>query len=324
MIERLRSERGFSLIELLAAMTLMLIVMGATLNTLENGGTNRRANEDRNDAVEKARSSMDNIVRQLRNLASPSPATPDAIDRAQATDFSFRTFDPNKRLVRYCLQTTPAPASLPITGTSTNLIQMLSNTHNPGSYADCTLSTANWTSRRIVASDVVNRRTSSTTTPIDVFAYNGTAGNTSTITNVRLQLAIDINTEAKVPGTIKLASGAALRNQNQRPTATFTVTAASPLATNREFILNGTNSNDPENRNLTFTWYADQAATFTPSAANFLGNGPVLDRTLPLGSYPAGTYYFKLVVSDSNLTDTCPTSAGVSTACPTAGPITLQ
>ena len=56
---------------------------------------------------------LDRIARQLRNLASPTPARPEAVDMAAAYDLVFQTVDPagpntganlaNVRRVRYCL-----------------------------------------------------------------------------------------------------------------------------------------------------------------------------------------------------------------------------
>ena len=322
MIERLRSESGFTLIELLLAMSLMLVVMGATLNTLDNGGRNQRVNADRNDAVEQARSSIDTIVRQLRNLASPSAATPNAIDRATATDFAFRTFDPNKRIVRYCLQT-PVGSPTPVTGVATNLIQMLSNLSAAGSYADCNLqSTTGWSSKKIVARNIVNQRVS--TNASDIFSYNGSPiTNTSTVTNVRILLRVDINSQTKAPDEVRLASGAALRNQNQAPTAKFVVTTPTPGPGNRRFLLNAAGSFDPENHNLIFTWYLGHGTNYTLDSSTFVGNGPTVDYTIPQNRGAGTDYYFTLVVSDSNLTDRCPSSTGTTTNCSTAGAITI-
>src|SRR3954447_26730584 len=316
MLKRLESqERGMTLPEMLVAMTLMLIVLSATLTTLDSGGANRRLIDDRNDAAERARTSIDTVVRQLRNLASPTATAPAAIAQAGATDFAFRTFDPNKRLVRYCLETDGGginPGVIP-TGTSTNLIQMLSTSDVAGSFANCTLTTTGWNgAHRRVAQFVVNKRSPNN---IDLFSYNGSTSNTPTITNVRMNLVLDVNTAAKPPLQIRLASGAALRNQNQAPTSSFTVTNLST----RRFILNASGSSDPENRNLSYAWYFAPTATFTPGTTNFIGNGPVLDFTVPTNTPNGTNYFFKLVVSDSNLTDTCPTSTGSKLNCTTAG-----
>jgi prepilin-type N-terminal cleavage/methylation domain-containing protein len=322
-VNRLRSERGMTLPEMLVAMVLMLVIMTATLTTLDSGNANRRLNDDRNDAVERARSSIDNAVRQLRNLASPTASAPSAIDRAQATDFSFRTFDPSKRLVRYCLETQQNGA--PITNRPIRLIQMLSTSDLAGSYDTCIADgpneTTGWNARRVVAQDVVNRRsvvpTGGDANNVDLFAYNSSSTDLSMIKNVRINLLLDINAANKRPSQVRLASGAALRNQNQTPFATFTVTKLS----SRRFRMNGSSSSDPENRNLIFSWYAGVGANFTPSSTNQIGTGSVLDKTFDVSVGSPANYFIKLVVSDSNLTDTCPTSTGSTASCPSAGPL---
>jgi type II secretory pathway pseudopilin PulG len=299
--------------EMLVAMTLMIIVLSATLTTLDSSQQNRRLINLRTDAIERARTAIDGAVRQLRNLASPSAGTPNAIDQASATDFAFRTFDPTKKLVRYCLSDDTVASRQNILY---EMVQTTSATVPASSYATCRTSTSGWSLITAVAPDIVNQRAPNNR---PVFAYNGSTANTPTITNVRLQLVVDVNKATEAPTQIRLASGAALRNQNQAPTARFTVTNPGT----RRFVLNGTTSSDPEDRTLIYTWYAAQTATFTPAGANQIGVGTVLDYTFPSTTPPANNYYFKLVVSDSNLSDTCPTSAGALTNCTTAGPKTI-
>jgi hypothetical protein len=156
---------------------------------------------------------------------------------------------------------------------------------------------------------------------VDLFAYNSSSSDLSTIKNVRMNLLIDINQANRRPSQVTLGTGAALRNQNRKPVATFTVQKISA----RRFKMNGSSSVDPENRNLIFTWYAGVGANFTPidtgNNANVIGNGSVLDKTFEQSVGTPANYYIKLVVSDSNLTDTCPTSTGDTTNCSTAGPL---
>jgi hypothetical protein len=295
-------------------MTLMLIVMSATLTTLDSSGQNRRLNEQRNDAVQRSRLAMETVSRQLRNLAAPSAATPNAIDRAQATDFSFRTFDPNRRIVRYCLSTAAQG-----TAEANVLFQMLQTTATPGDYGNCIGTTTGWGRITRVSTDIVNMRTPNNT---PIFTFNGDGSNTSTITNVRMQLLVDINAAATRPAQLQLSTGVALRNQNQAPTARFEV---NPVAGNlRRFRLNATGSTDPENRTLRYTWYIGTGATYDhtdTSVATEIGTGPFLDHTFL--SAQGNNKYFKLVVSDSNLTDTCPTQPGNVGNCPTAGPYNI-
>jgi type II secretory pathway pseudopilin PulG len=306
---KLRSERGMSLPEMLVAMTLMIIVLTATLTTLDSSHQNRRLIDQRTDAVETARTAIDSAVRQLRNLASPSSAQPSAIDKAAATDFAFRTFDPTKKIVRYCLSDDPARQNILY-----QMVQSTTDTVIGGAYATCRTTTPGWTRIATVASDIVNNRTAQ-----DVFAFNSDPSDTTKITNVRMNLIVDVNASTLKPAQIRLASGAALRNQNQAPTARFNVTSAGT----RRYILNATNSSDPEDRTLIYTWYAARTATFTPAGSNQIGVGPVLDYTFPATTPTATDYYFKLIISDSNLTDMCPTSGGATTHCLTAGPKTV-
>src|SRR5205823_887029 len=65
------------------------------------------------DAEDRARQAEEAIARDLRNLASPTPSQPQAVDRAGGRDLVFKTVDPvgpnagqntaNVERVRYCL-----------------------------------------------------------------------------------------------------------------------------------------------------------------------------------------------------------------------------
>ena len=70
-----------SLIEVLLVMTLMLIVLSATLTTFNNFERKSRDNQNLNEAQDNARRGLDLLARDLRNLASPTPLMPLAIDR---------------------------------------------------------------------------------------------------------------------------------------------------------------------------------------------------------------------------------------------------
>ena len=67
----------------------------------------------RADQQERVRVAVDGLTKQLRNLASPTPDQPDAVDRATGRDLIFKTVDPvgpntgangaNVKRMRYCL-----------------------------------------------------------------------------------------------------------------------------------------------------------------------------------------------------------------------------
>src|SRR4051812_28806822 len=111
MMERLRAERGFTLVEVLLASSLMIVVLAATLTVFDQFVSTSNRNTAQNDAQDSARFSIDQVSRQLRNLALPTPQSPNSIDYASSTDLVFKTADPGRRRVRYCLQTSGSPYS---------------------------------------------------------------------------------------------------------------------------------------------------------------------------------------------------------------------
>ena len=88
----------------------MIIVLGATLTSIEGFWTTNKVNNDQNDAQDIARTAIDRLAQQLRNLALPTPTSPNSIDKASSYDLVFKTAEPSRRRVRYCLKT-DAPES---------------------------------------------------------------------------------------------------------------------------------------------------------------------------------------------------------------------
>ena len=87
----LREEEGMTLVEVLMASVLMLIVLGATLTTFNNFERNVKTNDQQNEAQEQARRAMDLMARDLRNIASPTPNLPLAVDRTRHLDVIFQS-----------------------------------------------------------------------------------------------------------------------------------------------------------------------------------------------------------------------------------------
>ena len=148
---------------------------------------------------------------------------------------------------------------------------MFENAAGLGGTGACT--SAGWTKATVVAEHVVNESESR-----PVFSYlcavgvsDCTSGTAvfERITGFHGDLAIDLD-PARAPLAMRVSTGVYLRNQNQKPTAQFTVT---PLGTQR-VLLNGSASIDPEGRTLRFYWFKGSAPTFTcevgpPQAATF-------------------------------------------------------
>ena len=101
----------------------------------------------------------------------------------------------------------------------------------------------------MVARDVVNAGRS-------LFTYNDT--DRLRITEVHTGLYVDVN-PGKRPTETSLSTTVFLRNQNRKPTARF---SAVPSGTS--IVLNGSDSEDPEERALYYEWYEPAVSTTTP------------------------------------------------------------
>ena len=111
---RVRDERGLALVELLFAAVLMIAVMGISFGALSQFEQTSNRNTRQNEAQDRARNAVDQVVKRLRNDAAPTPGNPQGIERATATDLIFQSVDPNAPApgtqnthnvmrVRYCL-----------------------------------------------------------------------------------------------------------------------------------------------------------------------------------------------------------------------------
>jgi type II secretory pathway pseudopilin PulG len=309
-------EDGWTLIELLVAMTLMIVVLSATLTSF-NGFTNRSAlAANQNDTLDQARSSTEIVARQLRNLASakPLPGVPSsfyALDYWTPYDLVFKSSDPQRRRVRYCLDTrNPA---------NETVWQQLQAVVAPGDpdpalttdmLASCPVApgSGGWSSQRAVAQHVVNRVGAQdrplfgydqpepkfpppppcpcAALPIPPTASSqfdtwGSEG--SKVRSISLTLWIDINSASKAPAEASVVTAVFLRNQNQKPIPSFTGTAGG----NHQVILNASGSSDPEGRTLEMNWYLGTGYTNCPASttgANYMGSGITLTHAFPNSS----------------------------------------
>jgi len=97
-ISQLRQDDGFTLVELLVAMTLSTIVLLATLQSLDAFSTEANHQTRLTDANQQVRSTMDSTVRDLRGASS--------ILRASALDLAYTVPETSgTRVVRLCVDT---------------------------------------------------------------------------------------------------------------------------------------------------------------------------------------------------------------------------
>ncbi|HEX6459762.1 MAG TPA: prepilin-type N-terminal cleavage/methylation domain-containing protein [Thermoleophilaceae bacterium] len=312
---RLRDETGFTLPEMLVAMIMFAIILLATLSVFDTSTKVSAANTQQNDAVEESRVAVDQVARQLRNLASPT--TPlSTIDTAAPYNLIFQTDDPNKTWVRYCLVMNGSGPKAKgnlyyASSAASTLTAAQTNSTCPGT---------GWDSVKVVAQDVTNR-TNGQDRP--VFTYSCTDGSpsgcpASSADNSRIVLAredlfIDTN-PGFAPAERRVATGVYLRNQNQQPTASFTW--ANQPAFKHTVILNGSASADPEGRTLHFYWCEGSTSTCTPTSSYYIGTGVTLTYTFPSTDASGSTPTIALSVFD-------PGGLSATTSTPANGAVTV-
>jgi prepilin-type N-terminal cleavage/methylation domain-containing protein len=247
MSTRMRDQSGFSLVELLTVISLMVIVMSATLTAFASFEQTTGTNQKQNEAQDAVRVGLAGVSRELRNLASPTEELPQAILRAGTKDLIFQSVGSNiTRRVRYCLNTTtrrlwrqldPAPfGALPD--------------------STCPGTTTGWGTNTVAAANVVNGTRA-------VFGYNVanplTDSDFGRITEISSTLWVDVNPGVR-PLETSLQTSIFLRNQNRSPSAAFTADV-----NGSSIVFNGAQSFDPEGRSLRFYWYDTALATNSAS-----------------------------------------------------------
>jgi type II secretory pathway component PulJ len=240
---RLAEQDGMTLVEVLLTAVLMLVVLGATLTTFNNFEHNVKTNQQQNEAQEQARRGMDLMARDLRNMASPTPELPLAVDKHEALDLIFQSQGhqkppgslnaQNTNRVRYCLDA--------VNHTLYRQIQTWETAAAPPIPPSSACPDPGWTKTMQVADGIVNQER-------PLFAYS--SDDPSAITEVSAHVFVDVDPN-RSPSEVTLQSSVFLRNQNRAPTASFSW-ASMPGG---DVFLNATGSTDPEEKALTFEWW---------------------------------------------------------------------
>ncbi|MBK5229949.1 MAG: prepilin-type N-terminal cleavage/methylation domain-containing protein [Thermoleophilia bacterium] len=298
-----KSEGGHTLIELLTAMSLMLVVMGALMSALIAFNHFTRTSDARAQSRDDIRAIMESMAREVRsaNALAPEPGIEtSAVSRGDAFDYIFKYRDPasptgnpanvyNLERVRYCLNTTTNTLYRQTQQWNAVLPGLLPDgcpgaNQAPGSIFGASYDATKYQTTRVIATDVTNGAGR------PAFLYNSST--LANITNVRLQFYLD-DDPTKSPAETELSTGFYLRNVNRRPDAEFIPT---PMG-NGHVLLNGSTSTDPEGDTIEYSWTDD---------------GVALSETAPVVDYlitniPSGGEWhtFSLTVTDSgHLTST--------------------
>jgi prepilin-type N-terminal cleavage/methylation domain-containing protein len=243
-------QEGFTLVELLVAMTVMLIVLFATFGAFEKFTVTSQKNTDQNDQQAQARNALDLLSRQMRNHAAAAPDQQLGIDKAASYDLVFQTVDTpkpgstanshNVRRVRYCLD-----SSVPDNEKLYFQFQEWTTAATPAVPTTLVCPDPAWPGTpRILADHIVNRVNGQNRA---VWTPNSAV--TSHVSTIETQLYIDLN-PARLPSEQGLDTSISLRNENQAPVGTFSAS----VNANGTVVLNATGSYDPEGDRISYEW----------------------------------------------------------------------
>jgi prepilin-type N-terminal cleavage/methylation domain-containing protein len=298
---RARDERGFTLIEVLVAMVISLIVIGATATLLIVILNDNRYESLRAEAHADAGTMVDRLSRELRSASAPSGGSA-VLAQATPYDIAFQTVNPtpgvapsgnptNQIWVRYCLG-----------ANNTLWRQSTPNTSTPPAVPDtsaCPSTNSAWVPTAsgspccVALNHVTNEIGGDTTRPLFTFGPAGWSS-AAQINSVQVRLYVD-NNPGHLPGPTQLISGIYLRNELAPPTARFV-----PTTQGTEVLLNGSLSSDPNGQVLTYQWY-NGAACAGPSSAPVSGAiSGATAQVYDAGKFASGSQQtFALVVTDS-------------------------
>ena len=326
-----RDESGFTLPELLISIILFAIILLATLAVFDRYYFNSSVTNKQNDSLEEARTTIDQVTRQLRNLANPTVAGVSTINTAGPYNLVFQTDDPTKTWVRYCLVPGTGANARGTLYYATSASSTLTGAQTAAS-CPTPASPGGWASVKVVATDVDNETNGQDRPVFNYSCVSGAAAGCpsgsadySKIVFSRATLYVDVN-PGKAPAEQLATSGVYLRNQNEQPVASFTETPGT--AGTRTITLNASASSDPEGRTLHYYWYkgsgtpptatGDPCLPAVSGSATFIGIGVTLTYTFPASDGPRGTSVpIQLVVKDPGcLADTAPKSAPTSWTIP--------
>jgi len=255
-IRRLRQDQhGFSLVELLAAMLLMIIILGATLLLFQGFEVSNRVENTRSDTQDRTRTALDRLAHDLRNLAGSSPGLA-VINKASSYDLVFLTVNPigpntgqnaaNVERIRYCLDNTNPANEVLWSQTQTWTTQAVPSIPSTGV---CPSTDTGWNGGTLRYANLITNEYNGQDRPL--FSFNASPTALNNISLIHADLWINTNTGSGPPLESHLGTGVYLRNQDQPPVANFTATPQS----NYRLVLNGSLSYSPSGSDLTYVWY---------------------------------------------------------------------
>jgi prepilin-type N-terminal cleavage/methylation domain-containing protein len=300
----MRREHGFTLVELMIAMTLMLVVVGTTLTAFGQFQTINERTQSQNDSQDKARATLDQMARDLRNAGAVATDDSQAFATATATDVAFQTVDPtggstgnvrHVEWVRYCLDT-----STPSNELVWRQVLTWAGAVTPRAPFGSVCPDTSSGTRTVVRDHVVNYNSGSA----PLFSYFPTPASSppsssdlSRIARISVDMFVNYDSRRDSHPT-ELQTGVYLRNVAQAPSAAFTADTGSGAGS---VYLNASSSSDPAGLPLTYLWCDTTAGGGCSTTSNGIGQSETLQYSQPSGT----THTITLLVTNSaGATDT--------------------
>jgi prepilin-type N-terminal cleavage/methylation domain-containing protein len=279
-MSRLRSEEGFSLVELLVTILILGVVFGATLTAFDVFLRESNQATQQDEAQDAIRTASDRLTARLRNAVMGDTTNAGALEEATAYGLAFVRVQTsgtppvgnprNLVHVRYCLDTSNSSNGRLLRQTAT----WTAGAGMPAA-SGCPAA-GSWSAPTVEATNIVNR-VGGQNRP--AFSYlPGSWSTLSDISSVRVDLFGDRN-----PGDarreVELVSAAGLRNVNRPPVASFSCLAEGV----GHLVCDGGASYDPDGQTLSYSWLRCTPTPCTPTPVS--GSSPRLDATLTPGNY---------------------------------------
>jgi prepilin-type N-terminal cleavage/methylation domain-containing protein len=278
--DALRSERGFTLTEVLVAITISSLILGAAV-TAFTGFLTQSATADRAaNSQDTARNALDQMAIQLRSATSNAATGNQPIEAFSSYSLVWLAPIPGTsttnnplglRHIRYCVDASNANNEKLWLQTAP-----FSTTSNRNWPATGSCPANSWPTATIVGENIVNvvQNTPMFVTPTD------SQGN---VTDVNVNALVDVD-PAKSPPATSVRTSVTLRNLNHAPNAV--VSCAAGLTGHA--LCDASASSDSDNQTLTFAWTVD--------GSNVGETSYKLDK----GSLVSGsTHTFAVTVTDS-------------------------
>lgn len=259
---RTSSENGFSLIELLVTMLIAMVVLGATVAAFTTFQHDDIYAQKRNETQDAARTAINRLARQLRDVVAPSNEYAGALEAIATNGKSIRFETVNTSSyetgansaqamrVRYCLNDSKPENEILWEQTQEWKEAKAPSVPAETNCPETTSAKEGWTTERQVVQHITNYigGQGSSEEP-ERYVFSSSTTEVPLIVTVKTDLYLNVNPGHR-PGETQLASTVSLRNANRKPVAKFTATPEG-----LKYRLNASESYDLAGLALTYKWW---------------------------------------------------------------------